>query len=71
MKPNMAAAQREGRPKARLSTSHAAHTCSDDARGINEAAKRSVTRMSDIRSDQKEEMSLTDTPIKEAVIDNL
>ncbi len=53
MKPNMAAAQREARPKARLSTANPTHACSDVPRDIKQTAKRSVTRMSDKRPDFK------------------
>jgi hypothetical protein len=47
MKPKMAAAPLEARLKARLSTTNPTHACSDAPRGINQTAKRSVTRMSD------------------------
>jgi len=58
MKPNMAAAQREARPKARLSTANPTHACSDVPRDINQTAKRSVTRMSDKRPNLKKENEL-------------
>ena len=54
MKPKMAAAQREARLKARLSTANPTHACSGAIKAPFQTAKRSVTRMSDYDPKTKE-----------------
>jgi len=55
----MAAAHREARLKARLSTSDPTYACSGAHHGINQTAKRSVTRMSDNDPKERRKTSLT------------